>query len=320
VAAQGDVVVVWDGTALHRLSGGTFETAWETAADGPRGFLSMIPVSDHEVWVTEQRDGSWLLWRWFDGRWTIEGGPWDYEQHRGFWPQGAAASDGAAWVVTPEGTTRFGAKQRLVDDATSEIWMAMAPGRDGQMAVMVSGTRTGMTSAPELGPVLLADPTGATTDLGVPPLPVGSFELAVADDGVWVAVTYPEPALARWDGGWQPVDLPEGALQLTAIAAAGDGAVWLGYLDDQGAYLARWSGSGWTTFPTSTFPGRPLVVPGGSVMCASSGLSTACFDEAGPAAEPAALSVVPDFSNEVRVAPDGSIWVYSEDVVRVGRV
>jgi hypothetical protein len=299
------------------FDGAAFVPVWSNRSAGPVNAQSMVAASDHEVWVSEQRDGEWFVWRWFDGRWSVVGGPWE---PRGFFPIGAAASDGAVWMMTPDGTTRFASEVKVVDDATSEVTASMDAGDHGRMGVMVAANALGPALA-DPGRVLLIGADGTTTDLGVPPIPVAGFELAVAGDEAWVASTNMGPfVLVRWNGAWEEVVLPAPDIQVMDIAATEDGAVWVGYTDAEGAKVARYADSAWTTFVSDSLPMRPLMALDGSVLCAVAGASHSCFDESGPVPGPEVLDRVPASTNEVQLAPDGTVWVFGEDVVRVGQV
>ena len=164
-----------------------------------------------------------------------------------------------------------------------------------------------------------ADGTGFSVSLPGPPWSLTSLAAGV-DGSVWVTICEgqradycTEPSLMRWDGQWTPV--PHPGAGLTGVAVAGDGALWAllntGTSANEKPVIARYANGTWTRFPQVAGLDSVTAAPGAGVCGVDETASAAvCIDPSG------AVAKVPmDVTGELRIGPDGSLWLQDAGVV-----
>jgi hypothetical protein len=336
LAAAGRDVLVGDGSALVRLREGSVERVWSSAPMGPvasAGALDrprspwspgdLLPIAAEGL-VPVSRDEVWGVIPGYPAPVRFSADGWrDVTLPPALWRAPVLASDGAVWFGTTRGLVRVaGAEPDALGSAP--VGGGARPGPDGGIWVL----------PPRWSGWWYADgyPDGPPEYLGIRqvrsdsvvtalPLPVDALSLtevvAGADGSLWVTSCSSgdvepcptPPGLFRWDGAWAPVPYPGVAVR--AVGVDDDGALWatLGPERDEGSgperVLARHSGGGWVTVLDTGVPERMVLAAGGTACgMHSATLELVCVRASGDTRR---TSI--GLPGELRIAPDGSIWL-----------
>lgn len=320
LAVSADTVLVSDLAGLVRNEGDRFVTMWQdpAAVIQPAFEVSSGQVSDallavgaDEVWLPATPVGagpsglvgSNLLSRFRAGSWegvgpTIRG---DLANSP------ALATDGAIWQATPAGLVR------IQGDASSVVApsiggyerRSLAAGDDARVWTILDGDLVEVAPDGELRSV--GRPTGSS------PL-WSSAALAAGGGVVWTTQTDARRGLARlarWDGRWSSVAVPEPYEAVTGLLVAPDGAVWA-TLEGGRQALGRYADGRWSIDEGGA---RGLAWDPGGHVCSIRGEQVACYPGTGPIG--AAVSVIDVPALALSIAADGSAWVLGDQVARL---
>lgn len=343
-------VLVADGWGLLRLDGGELVRVWAAgdlapmdprAGTGSSSVGAVIPpghplsvspdrlriVSADELWATTAESASAFHSR--AGRWDeVTLGSSLVGMH-----DLVLASDGALWLDVGAGLLRVaGDHQDLIRGA--RLHGALLPGPRGSVWVIPSASYGWFyaegyadDSSPDARALSLVRPGGTSASIG---LPGGVWALgatfAGADGTLWAVIcnggASPDcptaPELVRWHGCWSAVPYPGSILQ--GVAAGADGGFWARVQVDASAdaapVLAHYAEGTWVALPQVGELGTLWPAPDGSVCGMDAAEPTlVCVDMSGE------ITRTPvGVRGEVRVGPDGSVWVADSGLVaRVAR-
>ncbi|HYN56359.1 MAG TPA: hypothetical protein VES03_04080 [Motilibacterales bacterium] len=324
LAVVGGTVVVSDVDGLVRSEGDRFVTMWRdpTSVVQPGFEIAHGQVADGLLAVSA--DEAWLpaapleggpaglvpgtgLARYRDGAWVALG-----PVTRGDLANAPVlATDGAVWVATGAGLVRIegDASSVVADDLGSYTRTSVAAGEDGCVWTIAEGD------------VVRVCADGARTSIGRPKGTRGLWEAAALTAGpgvVWTTVSDPDRGLAwlaRWDGRWSTMGVPEPYTWVPHLLVARDGAVWA-VIDSEheaGQALARYTDGQWTVDRGGA---RGLAQTPAGEVCSIRDPGVVCYTPVGLAAG-APVSTVPVAVNALGIAPDGSAWVLGEQVARL---
>jgi hypothetical protein len=325
MGTAGTEVVVADSFGLLRLDGDRMHRVWSAPDRGvgsPVGGL--LVVSSEEVWAT----GEGSILQFLDGTWRTMrrglgwqgGSQLDWGSDSGL----ALASDGAVWAITGGALARFaGEDPTVIPRDRADGWLLAGPdaGIWAVEAIWPGWSRWYAGEDPDGSSVSLVGSDGTRSSVLLPGPPWSLTSLTAGVDGsIWVTICEGQradyctvPSLMHWDGQWSPV--PHPGASLTGVAVTGDGAFWAllsaGAAADEKPVIARYATGTWTQFPRAGDLESVTTAPGGGVCGVDTSASAlVCIDPSGVITrDPLAVT------GELRIGPDGSLWVQDSGVV-----
>lgn len=320
--------------AKHR--GWTTYTADDGLADSDLTAITVAP--DGAVWVGTRR---WTEYTWEGGISRFDGETWTtYTEGNGLvddWVSAiTVASDGTVWVGTRNGSVScFDGETWTTyteDDGLADYWVvAIAVAQDGAVWVAARGVsrfdgETWTTYTKEVG---LAD--GNLTTVAVAPdgaVWVGTGIVAFSGTH-WVGMGNDDVGVSRFDGEtWITYTKDDGLADgdLTTIAVAADGAVWVGTSRWTGYTwedsISRFDGETWTTYAKDGgLAGNDIyaiaLAPDGALWVVTSGGVSRFDGETWVAYTPANSGLGNRMRYRLTVDSQGWVWLATRGGVQV---
>ena len=316
LAVAGDTVVVSAIDRLVRSEGDRFVTLWrDPSAVVQPGSDGLLAVSPDEAWLPAVSPvpgppwpvGATTLCRYRAGAWTevapVGGGD------VGDVP--VLATDGAVWYVTGEGLIRVvgDIPSMVAADVVGYVPASLAAGEDGSVWMISGGVVVGV--APDGSRTSIGRPRGSRPLFAGAPLTAGSGVVWTAQSDAEHGIAW----LARWDGQWTRVGVPEPYTWVTGLLVAADGAVWATLEGGDGGLqaLARYADGAWTIDRDWA---RGLARTPEGEVCTIRDAGIVCYDAPGLAAgQP--VSTFPVEATALSIAADGTAWVLGEQAARL---